>query len=407
MIEWKVNIIDTPGFNDTRKNFDKRITEQIRELFEKKISHLDAILIVVPLSTTRLTTGQEEVFSSISRMFGADVADNIFVAITWDDGGEPTCLNVLRDAKIPINAVFRFNNSTVFLKPPDDSQRSDDSKHSDDLKRPNDSKPISNLTPGSERMYAEFWDTRTTNFSDLFKKLERTPRITVESSVKVMRARMNLEIRLASLKDDITEQAHNLVKYEQDKLILEKIKSESPENKMKAIYKDEVLEMRAQHHSKTSLNCNSCKKTCHRNCWVPINMLKFTCEVMENMKCTVCKGGCALSDHSLDKSVYEQHYVTKYFSGQDALKRQGEREAAFVTFKKVLADTEQLIQVLRDTALEKNEFTLLDFIQDLVIREKKDQKPGFQMRVQILKEVEEHLLTDSIWKLSMKYFPTF
>ncbi|CAG2190997.1 unnamed protein product [Mytilus edulis] len=54
-----VNIIDTPGFNDTRKDFDKRITAQIKELFVSGINHLDAIFVVLPLSTTRLTDSQE------------------------------------------------------------------------------------------------------------------------------------------------------------------------------------------------------------------------------------------------------------------------------------------------------------------------------------------------------------
>ncbi|CAC5370968.1 unnamed protein product [Mytilus coruscus] len=105
-----LNIIDTPGFNDTRQDFDKRITAQIKELFASGITHLDAILIVLPLSTTRLTSSQRLIFSSILKMFGYDTRDNIFVALTHDDSGEESsCLSILDKIEVPYKGYFRFN----------------------------------------------------------------------------------------------------------------------------------------------------------------------------------------------------------------------------------------------------------------------------------------------------------
>ncbi|XP_063411282.1 uncharacterized protein LOC134694215 [Mytilus trossulus] len=117
-VSFKVNIIDTIGFIDTRKHFDKKLTDQLQTLFGGIIEHLDAVLVVIPLSTQRLTEGQEYVFSSISKLFGKEIEENICVAITHDDGGEPTCLGLLEKAlkKFPQGNVFRFNNSFVLKK---------------------------------------------------------------------------------------------------------------------------------------------------------------------------------------------------------------------------------------------------------------------------------------------------
>lgn len=191
-----INIIDTPGFNDTRKDFDKRITAQIKELFERGITHLDAILIVLPLATKRLTPGQKHIFSSILDMFGHDIEDNIFVTLTHDDSGEEhTCLSVLRNADVPFKDYFRFNNAKIFSK----------SKSSE------------------ETINMEFWKKRTDNFSILFKTLEKTRQIAITSSIKVMRARYMLEIQLKALEDVLSQQAQYIANYKEDKIVIKAI----------------------------------------------------------------------------------------------------------------------------------------------------------------------------------------
>lgn len=150
-----LNIIDTPGFNDT-KGFDKRITAQIKELFKIGLVQLDAILIVLPLSTRRITPGQTHIFSSILDMFGDDIADNIFATLTYDDfGEEQTCLSVLREAGVPFKDHFRFNNANIFSK----------------------------FNSSGDNFNIEIWKKRTDSFSSLFKKLETTRKITIPSSI--------------------------------------------------------------------------------------------------------------------------------------------------------------------------------------------------------------------------------
>ncbi|XP_069086178.1 uncharacterized protein [Pleurodeles waltl] len=87
-----LTIIDTPGFGDTRGiDQDRFIVEQIREFFSTPggVDHLDAVCFVVQSSLARLTPSQRYIFDSILSIFGKDVADNIFVLVTFADGQKP------------------------------------------------------------------------------------------------------------------------------------------------------------------------------------------------------------------------------------------------------------------------------------------------------------------------------
>lgn len=149
-----LNIIDTPGFGDSRNNFDKRITYQIKELFKKTIKHPD--VIVLPLSTTRLTNAHQHVLSSILKMFSHD--------------------------------RFRFNNVKLY---------SAFSSFNDQLTN------------------TEFRKGRTTSFSGFFPKIEVTQKTTVKSSKEVKRAEPNLEIQLVALEDKLCQKDQNIVHYKE------------------------------------------------------------------------------------------------------------------------------------------------------------------------------------------------
>lgn len=371
-----VNIIDTPGYNDTRENFDKRITDQIKELFDKKIEHLDAILIVVPLSTTRLTNAQQHVFSSILKMFGEDIKKNIFLATTWDDSGEMTCLDVLKKAQVPFEDIFRFNNANLYSA----------------FSSTND-----------QSMKRELWKERTKSFSRLFQKLEETQKTTVKSSKEVMDARHNLEIQLVALEDKLTKKAQDIVNYKQDKTVLDAIEKETPENKEKLMYKRTVSVMKLQFSDKTCLNCNKCNQTCHKNCWVIHSKLKWTCKAMKKYKCTVCHG-CDASTHEFKKAAYAVEFVDEMISGADVVNRQKQRDISFGELKQILKKIKDLIEEINNKALQKDALTVEQYINNLVNKEEKERKPGFEKRTQIQKKILELLITDgSIYNLSMDY----
>lgn len=377
-VDCGVNIIDTPGFNDTRENFDERITNQIQTLFEQRIGHLDAVLIVVPLSTTRLTKGQQYVFSSIMRLFGEDIERNIFVAITHDDLGKTTCLSVLKESNIPFTNHFRFNNASLLSEFSLDETKNSTSQ--------------------------AYWNSRTKSFSDLFKELESTPKTTVKSSVSVMQARTTLEIQLIALEEKLSKQAQIIANYKKDKSVLDAIKIETQENKVKCIYKRTVPGMEIKANDYYALNCPKCRKTCHKNCWVLLESLKGTCIAFKKAKCVVCPAKCDVNVHVFEKKVYVEGFVEKLFSGKDIVKRQTKREASFSSFQQTLQEVEKLIKELESKALKKDVLTLLQYVEDLTNRETVERKHSFEMRIPVQKKILEHLKKNkSICELSMDY----
>lgn len=376
-----VNIIDTPGFNDTRKYFDDRIISQIKELFIRRINHVDAILIVLPLSAKRLTQGQEHVFSSILPMFGDDIKDNIFVTFTHDDSGdEHSCLSLLEKADIPYKGYFRFNNANIF------------------------SEFVS--LKGGDCLNQTIWNTRNENFSKLFKQLETTRRTTITSSIAVMRARTMLEIQLKALEDVLSVQAQYVFNYKEDMLVVRAIASERPENRRHAIYSRTEPEIIEQYTKRESLNCPTCRKTCHQKCWVPTNKLRWTCEAITNDKCTVCDKKCDVKDHVLSRSVFKVQYVSKLYSGEHVIARQNEREGALDLLQNTLQRIEKLITEINRIALLKNALTITHYIQNIINKDIKKGKEGYENRTQIHENILKHLKKKTITELTMDLLMT-
>ena len=123
-LPYTLTIIDTPGFGDTGGlERDKYITSQIKEFFSASssncIDHLNAIGFVTQSSLPRLTPTQRYIFDSILATFGKDIASNIFMMVTFCDGGDPPVMAAVKAAEIPHCTSFKFNNSALFANPKD------------------------------------------------------------------------------------------------------------------------------------------------------------------------------------------------------------------------------------------------------------------------------------------------
>lgn len=67
-LQYSLNIIDTPGFGDTRGiERDQATIDQIRQLFSetgaKGVLHLDAVCFIVKAPDARLTVSHKYIFS--------------------------------------------------------------------------------------------------------------------------------------------------------------------------------------------------------------------------------------------------------------------------------------------------------------------------------------------------------
>ena len=138
ILPYDLNIIDTPGFGDTRGiEQDQRIFAQMKCFFENSLHHgihtLSGVCFVVQAALPKLTPTQRYIFHQILAIFGKDIEENIFPLVTFCDAQKPKVLGSLKN-EIPFKKHFKFNNSALFLNHIESSWRrsNDDDTDSDD-----------------------------------------------------------------------------------------------------------------------------------------------------------------------------------------------------------------------------------------------------------------------------------
>ena len=152
---------------------DKKIIEDIKNTFEKKLTKIDAICFVAQSSNVRLTANQNYIFSSVMSLFGKDIAENFIPMLTFCDAYEPRIIDSLiaKDSIFnPIlNAIkqydpwyLKFNNSAIF-------------------------------TSSISQFNKMFWDLGIASFVVFIEKLKNLPQKSLESSKNVLRARQSIE----------------------------------------------------------------------------------------------------------------------------------------------------------------------------------------------------------------------
>ena len=119
-VPYTVTIVDTPGFGDTGGlKRDKEIMDQIRKFFETQgsggIDHIDGVGFVTQAAMPRLTPTQRYIFDSILSIFGKDIAQNIFMLLTFADGQKPQVLSGLKEANMEYQDFYKFNNSALYV----------------------------------------------------------------------------------------------------------------------------------------------------------------------------------------------------------------------------------------------------------------------------------------------------
>ena len=79
-------LIDTPGFNDTENitsfDKDKIISKQISSIFERNITHLNAICFVSKATNTKITSNQKIILNKILNLFAKNVLKKFYL---YDD----------------------------------------------------------------------------------------------------------------------------------------------------------------------------------------------------------------------------------------------------------------------------------------------------------------------------------
>ena len=400
-LNYTLNIIDTPGFADTRGiDHDDQIVRQIGHLFnsqsEDGVSCIDAICFLVRAPDARLTATQNYIFQSILSLFGKDIAENIFVLVTFADSPTPAVLSALGKSKeLNGKPFFLFNNCALY------TDNSDVTKDSSSL---------------------AFWNTTMRSFTDFFTSLRSVKTRSLKLSAEVLRQREKIEHTVYHLQLQVDHILSAICTLEKEIGIFRKHKNAIKDNQSFEYEVDEIEFVKVDISGKGiyTTNCLQCNFTCHESCAFANNEDKLKCVAMNRKTglCRVCPSHCNWNMHAnlpfiirqVPKKVKKTYAEMKERYEIAANKKLSQEQVITEMYQEITdleADIEEKMQIiavcnnkLKEIALNPNPLSTAEYIDLLIQAEKREKKPGFQKRVDSLekckKRVEIHKTVEGV-----------
>ena len=280
---YTLTVIDTPGFKNTGElEINKKIVQQIKELLylrgHEGIDQLDGIGFVTQAPMAPLTRTQQYVFDNVLSVFGKDVADNIFLMITFAaDGQEPPVLDAARAADVPFSSHFTLDNSAFCA-----------SKAQDECDKNN-------------KMH--HWQVGRRRLEKFFDHFSGAHAQSLHLSREVLQEREQLEITLQDLQSQIRGELTKINELQQERQLLEGNEADLIAYK-DFTYQVEVTKQRQVNlpAGQSTTNCLQCNCTCHSPCSCYKDGEKFKCSAMSNSgsldaTCSECPNQCSWKDH--------------------------------------------------------------------------------------------------------------
>lgn len=388
-LNYTLNIIDTPGFGDTRGiERDQRTVDQIRHLFSepepKGVLELDAVCFIVKAPDARLTASQNYIFNSLLALFGTDIESNICTLITFADGAEPPVLASLEKANLPFKPTFEFNNSALFAK--------------------NTNLPDTSLSP-------LFWKMGYHNFKKFFDQLYRFETKSLTLTKAVLQEREQLKASITSLHTQVQVGLSKQLNLENEIEILKKHECEIEDNKDFEYEVTETTRYKVQlNPGEHVTNCIPCNITCHEKCMLANNTDKIGCAVMKDGHCTVCSKNCIWSNHENARYVikFKEEKVKKTYMkmkqkyeeakgltlSHDLLFKALKKDVnqLLISGEKTIADMKRSKNRLNKIALRPDPLSTVEHIDLLILAEEKEGKSGYKARIEKLNEYRERAL---------------
>ena len=395
-VPYTLTVIDTPGFGDTAGlERDRAITQQIKEFFSKScqdgIDHIDGIGFVTQSALARLTPTQRYIFDAILSVFGKDVADNIFMMVTFADGQTPPVMAAIKDAGFPFCKSYKFNNSALFAS--NDVEAND---HDEDLE--------------ADNFDEMFWKMGTVSFKNFFADFYKAKPASLLLTREVLDEREQLETTVSGLHPQIRRGLAKIEEMRQEEEVLRQHEAEIATNKnftyVVDITKQRKVDLQGQGIYVT--NCIHCNYTCHKSCAYSKDEDKHKCSSMDAEGfCTVCTRKCKWDQHVNNPYRYEE-YVEKEERTANDLKKKYYQAVAGKTKKESMmmsiddqlkgVHTEVLTMIkqvqrclgrLHKIALKPNPLTEVDFLDLLIESEKQQADPGWSHRVKYYESAKQ------------------
>ncbi len=405
-IDYRLTIIDTPGFGDTGGiQRDKEITEVIKSFFLtggfEGIDQLHGVLFDTPASQPRLTPTQSYIFEAILGIFGKDIEGNIFLMTTFADGQTPKVLGAVRKARVPFAKFFKFNNSALYVNKSateigDERGDTDDESEDSEDEREDFDKPS--------------WKMGMKSFKRFYKTFDKVEAKSLILTREVVYEREHLQLVLQEMPKKIGQGLLKIDELQQEEKVVRSHESDISISKDYK-YTVSVTKQRRIDLKNTGVfvtNCLICNITCHKECIFSNNTDKHKCSAMvrnsdiDKIHCGVCAKKCSWRSHVNNPYRLEEYQDEEERTSDELYKRyeqatsnKSRQEQAIGGLKKALKvledDVMKLIQEakkhlerLHEIALRPINISEVDYIDLLIAKETQEAKPGFLERAKTL-----------------------
>lgn len=395
-LDYVLNIIDTPGFGDTRGiERDNAIVDQLRQFLyssdEREVSFIDAVCFIVSATDARLTSVQKYIFNSLMSLFGKNIESNICTMITFADGSEPPVLASLVESKLPFGSTFIFNNSALFAN----------------------EKDLEN-----NALAQLFWQLCYSSFQTFFNFIQDLKTKCLCQTKNVLEKREHLKTVISNILQHESE-GFSILAELQEQLEMFKENNNEIENNRNFEYKavenkQEKIPLTIGQHV---TNCLNCKVSCHYNCTIEDNHKKQGCSVMnEEGNCKICPKKCAWSDHKNSRYFFKCVTKTVTKINEKMEKKYEEALQKMLTYEhcieKTFCDVEELhVKIvslmnemkkcksrLHEIALSPDYLSTVEHIDVMIHFEEIEKQPNYIDRMRMLKEFKKMTLVENIVK---------
>ena len=395
-VPYTLTIIDTPGFGDTGGiKRDREITEQIGKFFmtrgESGVDHLDVVGFVAQSSIPRLTPTQRYVFDSILSIFGKDIAQNIFMLLTFADGQKPQILSGLKEANMMYKHFYKFNNSALYAGGKnEDDQDEYESDYDED----------------GHDFDKMFWSMGASNFDKFMIDVGEVQVQSLVLTAEVLKERNMLEIAVNGIHENIKMGLKKLEQLNLEQQLLEHHQSDIDKNRNFTYEFDQAVLIKINNRPGVySTNCKKCRRTCHKECYMPLGY----CEMMNqhwNWKCQVCHPNCFWKWHEKEPFRYKIMTETVTKTSHELKKRYEEATGKQMTAKELIRKCKEefgevqhetlilterarnCMKRINEIALKPNPLSTTDYIDMMIQEEKFMKEPGWQEAVNQLEEIK-------------------
>lgn len=398
-IDYRLTIIDTPGFGDTGGiQRDKEITKVIKSFFSsggfEGIDQLHGVLFVTTASQPRLTPTQSYIFEAILGIFGKDIEGNIFLMTTFADAQTPKVLGAVREARVPYAKYFKFNNLALYVK---QSAAEIGDEGEDDSEDEREGIKLS-------------WKMGTKNFKRFYKTFDKVEAKSLTLTREVVYEREHLQLVLQEMPKKIGEGLLKIDELQQEGKVMRSHESDISisENFNYTVSVTKQRRIDLENIGVFVTNCLICNITCHKDCAYSNNTDKHMCSAMvrnsdiDKIHCGVCAKKCIWHSH-VNNSYRLEEYPDKEERTSDELYKRyvqatsnkSRAEQVIDGLKKELKvledDVMKLIQEakkhlerLHEIALRPINISEVDYIDLLIAKETQEAKPGFLERTKTL-----------------------